>query len=189
MERKMKSDIWLKEVYPQYNKKVYYYFLKRLHSAEEAEDLTSAVFLELTRYADRYDKNRASESTWIYAICRNLCNRYLRDKNSHKRIVYNFNNEKIYRNSRQKSAVEYPARSHSASEADYAGEFERFFQMDLLCHGFSRLSNYKRTVLIFSYYTGLSAEEIAEGLGISNTNVRVLKSRGLKELSRILVNR
>lgn len=48
------------------------------------------------------------------------------------------------------------------------------------------LENIKREVLIMHYYGGLKQREIADILGISGTNVRVLAHRGRMELKKLL---
>jgi RNA polymerase sigma factor (sigma-70 family) len=80
-------DQWLHDVYLRYRDKVAGYFHKKFRSEEEAQDMVSQVFLEVTRCADRFDPERSSESAWVYAICRNLCNRHLRDAYTHERIL------------------------------------------------------------------------------------------------------
>jgi RNA polymerase sigma-70 factor (ECF subfamily) len=138
-----------------------------LNSREEAEDLVSKVFLEVTRCVDSFDKNKASESTWIYTICRNLLNRYLRDGYTHRRII--------------PIAAEDP--EDYGAEAE---EIERYIQADELASGLAQLSEDKRNIVILSFYHGLAPGEIAERLGLSYTNICVLKSRALKELKATL---
>jgi RNA polymerase sigma-70 factor (ECF subfamily) len=159
----MAHEEWLRKVYAQYKNKVYAYFSGKLNSREEAEDLTSRVFMEVTRCADRFDAAKASESTWIYAICRNLCNRHLRDASSHRKIL-NINN---------KSQEEIPCE---------AGDIERYIQSDLLEKLLSGLTEDKRNIIILSYYYELSPQEISTKLDLSYTNVCAIKSRALKEL-------
>jgi RNA polymerase sigma-70 factor (ECF subfamily) len=156
-------DPWLQDMYLQYGDKVYGYFFKKLQSSEEAEDLSSQVFLELTRHADRFDRVRASESTWIYIICRNLCNRHLRNKYTRHRII------KKYIHVRE-APVPDPR------------EIERLVLKDALADNLSKLNDEKRRILILSYYDGLSNREIASRLKITYTNVCVQKNRALKEL-------
>jgi RNA polymerase sigma factor (sigma-70 family) len=158
----MAREQWLREVYTQYKNKVNAYFSGKLNSREEAEDLTSRVFTEVTRCADRFDAAKASESTWIYAICRNLCNRHLRDASSHKKIL-NINT----------SQEEIPCE---------ARDIERYIQSDFLEKLLSGLTEDKRNIIILSYYYELSPREIAAKLELSYTNVCAIKSRALKEL-------
>ncbi|MDR3200550.1 MAG: sigma-70 family RNA polymerase sigma factor [Spirochaetales bacterium] len=161
------SDTWLNKIFLQYRDKVLGYFRRRLSSPEEAEDLVSQVFLEVTRCAERYDETRASESTWIYTICRNLCNRHLRDTYKSKEFVKTDENIQAH--------------------ADITiSETEKFIHADALAKGLAKLNEDKRNVILLSYYYGLSNEEIAKKTKMSYTNVCTLKSRGLKELKGML---
>jgi RNA polymerase sigma-70 factor (ECF subfamily) len=148
----------------QYKDKVYGYFFKKLNFREEVEDMVSQVFLEVTRCAERFDRTRASESTWIYTICRNLGNRYLRDKYAHeKNIIDDPDIEERY--------------NHEA------GEIERFILSDTLADSLSQLTRDKQRIIILSFYYEFSPQEIADRLKLTYTNVCVLKSRALKELA------
>jgi RNA polymerase sigma-70 factor (ECF subfamily) len=160
---------WISKMYSLFKDKVYGYFFKRLHSLEQANDLTSQVFLEVARCADRFDNTKSSESTWIYTISRNICNRYFRDTTTHKSIVKKYGNPE------------------NRSEGDYeASEIERFIQADTLKRALSQLSEHKRRIIILSYYHGLNPQDIAERLKLSYTNVCAIKSRALKELRKFL---
>jgi RNA polymerase sigma-70 factor (ECF subfamily) len=161
------KDSWLHKIYMQYRDKVAGYFLKKLNSREEVEDMVSQVFLEVTRCAERFDRNKASESTWIYAICRNLGNRYLRDKYTH-----------------EKNIIEVPDIEEQYNHE--AGEIERYILSDSLASSLSQLGQDKRRIIILSFYYGFSPQEIADRLKLSYTNVCVLKSRALKELGKMI---
>jgi RNA polymerase sigma-70 factor (ECF subfamily) len=165
------KESWLSEVYTQFKDKVYGYFLRKLNSPELSEDLTSQVFLEAMKNADRFDKTKSSESTWIYAISRNLCNRHLRDFYTHRHIVkkYDIFRIQIGRNRYYENA-----------------DVERFIAANTLSDALSRLNTDKSRIIILSYYDGLKPHEIARRLGLSYTNVCVLKSRALRELREIL---
>jgi RNA polymerase sigma-70 factor (ECF subfamily) len=160
---------WISKMYSLFKDKVYHYFLKRLHSREQAQDLTSQVFWEVARYADRFDNRKSSESTWIYTISRNICNRYFRDNATHEAII------KKYGNLVDRSGKDYEA-----------SEIERFIQGDTLEKALSQLSEHKRRIIILSYYHGLNPQDIAERLGLSYANVCTIKSRSLKELRKLL---
>jgi RNA polymerase sigma-70 factor (ECF subfamily) len=168
---KQSNAIWLSEVYIRFKNKVYGYFLKRLNSPELSEDMTSQVFLEVAKNAGRFDRTKSSESTWIYTISRNLCNRHLRDFYIHRSIAEKYNIPRI-----------------QAGETKYYknADIERLIVADALAEALSRLDADKNRIIILSYYHGLNPREIAGRLGLSYTNVCVLKSRALRELRRIL---
>ncbi|MDR0410278.1 MAG: sigma-70 family RNA polymerase sigma factor [Spirochaetaceae bacterium] len=162
---------WLDAVYVRFKDKIYGYFLKKLNYPEAAEDLCSQVFLEIAKNIGRFDKTKSSESTWIYSICRNLCNRRLRDFYKRRNIIMNSSSTLV----------------HDEREVSYESlETERIIAADILADALSRLDTDKSRVIVLSYYHGLNPKEIADRLGLTYTNVCVLKSRALKELRKIL---
>jgi len=163
------KDRWLERIYRQYQPRIYGFLLKKLKAVEQAEDMTSQVFLEVTRCADRFDPSRASESTWIYTICRNLLNRHLRDTYTQRRIIdidQDKDVDEVY--------------------VEEAREIDRYIASTELAEALSRLSRDKRNVLLLSYYYGLGPREIAARLALSYTNVCALKSRALREMQEAL---
>jgi RNA polymerase sigma-70 factor (ECF subfamily) len=160
-------DAWLSDLYRQYRDKVYNYCVKKIRSHAEAEELVSQVFLEVTRCADRFDPEKASESTWIYAICRNLVKRYMRDCSTHRRIL------QIYGD----TAEPYLAEAEEMAKYDHRDELTVLL---------AELTEVKREIIILNYYYGLSPGEIARKLKLSYANVCTLKFRTLRELKRKL---
>jgi RNA polymerase sigma-70 factor (ECF subfamily) len=59
-------------IYDEHLWRVYGYFAYRLRSRADAEDLTQQTFERALRAWDRYDANRASVSSWLLVIARNL---------------------------------------------------------------------------------------------------------------------
>jgi RNA polymerase sigma-70 factor (ECF subfamily) len=155
------SDRWLREMYIQYKDKIYRYMYKKLRSRENAEDLTSQVFIELTRSKDRFDETKSAQSTWIYAISRNILNRYLRDTYTRNHILQTaFNDAPLY-------------------DSDTVN---KIVQQDEFIQVLEELSETARTIILMEYYHGLSLKEIAERLHLTYDNVCVIKSRALKVL-------
>ena len=76
----MMGKISFEEVYNDYYKKIYYYVLKKISNAYEAEDLTQEIFVKCYKHYHSYDPSRAAVSTWIYTIMSNCLKNYYRDK-------------------------------------------------------------------------------------------------------------
>src|SRR5450755_4206510 len=62
--------------------RIYGFLAYRLRDREAAEDLTQATFERALRAWSRFDPRRASESTWLIAIARNLLIDYHRRDHS-----------------------------------------------------------------------------------------------------------
>ncbi|GHV45803.1 specialized sigma subunit of RNA polymerase [Spirochaetia bacterium] len=167
-----KNDPWLDDLYRRYKDQVFGFIRRKINSQSDAEDLCSQVFLEATRCADKFDPERASESTWLFTIARNLLNRRLRDHYTRQRIV----------------------RFEPLGDQDYASdpwsteseEVEAFVQSDELAGALETLDEGKRNIILLSFYYGLGPKEIAEKLKLSYSNVCTLKSRALDELRGVL---
>ncbi|GHV24301.1 hypothetical protein FACS189498_1210 [Spirochaetia bacterium] len=164
-------DFWLDNLYRRYKDKVLGYIRKKLNSPSDAEDLCSQVFLEVTRCAEKFDPQKASESTWIFSIARNLLNRRLRDHYTHRRIV-RFE----------------PIGDHDFAD-DETEKVEDFVRKDELAGALAALDESKRNIVILSFYYGLSPGEIAERLKLSYSNICTLKSRALDELQEFLTEK
>jgi RNA polymerase sigma-70 factor (ECF subfamily) len=159
------KDQWIRNLYIRFKPKVYGFFLKKLRSPEDAEDMLSQAFFEITRCADRYDSAQASESTWVYSICRNLLNRRLRDGYIHERVA----------------GIDTDADVEEVYVRD-AVEIDRYVAASSLTAALAHLSPNKRNIIILAYYFDWSPSEISAGLHLSYSNVCALKSRALKEM-------
>src|SRR6185312_1947643 len=70
-------------VYDEHVWRVYGFLAYRLGDRDTAEDLTQATFERALRAWARFDPRRASESTWLLAIARNLLiDHYRRDRSN-----------------------------------------------------------------------------------------------------------
>jgi RNA polymerase sigma-70 factor (ECF subfamily) len=159
---------WLDDLYRRYRDQVFRYIRRKINSQSDAEDLCSQVFLEATRCAEKFDPEKASESTWLFTIARNLLNRRLRDQYTRRRIV---RFEPI-------GDQDYAADPWS----DESAEVDAFVRSDELAGAFERLDEGKRNIILLSFYYGLGPKEIAEKLKMSYSNVCTMKSRALDEL-------
>jgi RNA polymerase sigma-70 factor (ECF subfamily) len=72
----------LADVYDEHVGQVYGFFAYALGSRPDAEDLTQQTFERALRAWERYDESRASPSTWLMAIARNLLVDHLRSSRS-----------------------------------------------------------------------------------------------------------
>src|SRR3954454_1605942 len=65
-------------VYDEHVWQVYGFFAYRLRARADAEDLTQQTFERALKAWGRYDASRASVSTWLLVIARNLLTDHLR---------------------------------------------------------------------------------------------------------------
>src|SRR6185295_4539150 len=79
LERAAAGDVSAFEpIYQRYQHVVYRFGLAMTGSRDAAEDIAQEVFVTLVRDLGRYDSRRASFSTYLYGIVRNLSRERLR---------------------------------------------------------------------------------------------------------------
>ena len=145
------------QVYLDYHGKVTSYIRGKIYDPHEAEDLVSQVFLKIYQKWDSFDEKKASLSTWIYTITHNTVVDYYRSR----RVL-----------------TEY---------ADYM-DFEDFSapevddRLELLADALLTLKQKERDLIILHYYKGYKLKEVAEMMGMSYVNAKVIHKKALNRL-------
>lgn len=160
----MKADMaaW-EEMYRSYRDKVSRYILGKVPNAHDAEDLVSNVFLKAYNKWETFDANRASPSTWIYAITRNTVIDYYRTRRVNG---------------------ELPEGLACVEQID-----ERLIQedtLDRLVDALEGLSRRERDVILLHYYSGETLRVIAEKLQLSYATVKLTHAKALRQLQQFL---
>ena len=146
------------ELYPAYHDRVMRFFLSRLDSREDAEDLTSEVFLKVTRALSSFDEEKASLSTWIYTISRNVLTDHLRRKRAPEELSEDQAEKRLLR--------EETLRELAAALAG--------------------LDRDQRDIVILHYYKGYPLTEIARMMHMSYGAVKLRHAKALEVLRREL---
>jgi RNA polymerase sigma factor (sigma-70 family) len=150
-------------VYDEHVWRIYGFFAYRLGRRDVAEDLTQATFERALRAWSRFDPRRASESTWLLAIARNLLiDHYRRD-----------------RSSLNESIDEEMAPVVPGPEAPLEASPE-------LLAALASLSERDREVIALRFGGDMTGPEIARLLNLSLANVQQILSRSLRKLRRLL---
>jgi RNA polymerase sigma factor (sigma-70 family) len=150
-------------VYDEHVWRVYGFFAYRLGRRDTAEDLTQATFERALRAWSRFDPRRASESTWLLAIARNLLIDYYR---------------------RDRSSLTEPIDEELAPVVP--GPEEHLSTSPELLGALSRLTERDREVLALRFGGDMSGPEIAKLLNLSLANVQQILSRSLRRLRSLL---
>src|ERR1700733_4913470 len=149
-------------VYEEHVWRVYGFLAYRLRDRGQAEDLTQATFERALRAWSRYDRRRASESTWLLAIARNLL---------------------IDHHRRDRSNLTDPIEDHLGPVV--AGPEEHHASAELVS-ALARLSDRDREVVALRFGGDMTGPEIAYLLGLSLANVQQILSRSLRKLRHLL---
>ncbi|MCW5713315.1 MAG: sigma-70 family RNA polymerase sigma factor [Bauldia sp.] len=135
------------ELFRHFSPRLKSYLLRLGGSASGAEELVQETMVAVWRKADRYDPSKASASTWIFTIARNLrIDAYRRQK--HPEIE-----------------ADDPALAPEPDEAPDVA-VGRGQDAARLTEALSRLSDADRSLLRMSFYDDLSHSTIADRLGL-----------------------
>ena len=127
-----------------------------------AEDLVADTFERAYRARRRFDRRKASEKTWIYAIALNCLRDHVRRQGAEARAVARV----------------------GAGAAVSRGEQEEqaVIDRDWLSRGLAELSDHEREAVALRYGADLSAPDIARLLGEPLTTVEGRIYRALRKL-------
>ncbi len=153
-------------VYEEHVWRVYGFLAYRVRSRDDAEDLTQVTFERALRAWARFDPQRASESTWLLAIARNLL---------------------IDHHRRDRSGLLEPLDERVAPAVD--GPEERLTASAELIEALGQLNDREREVLALRFGADLSGPQIAAVAGLSLANVQQIISRSLRKLRGLLEER
>ena len=131
-----------------------------LGNRDDAEDCTQETFLKAYRSLSLY-QGRSSFYTWIYRIAVNVCHDLQRSKKSHPTTSIDQENEE------GDCFIQLPDKSPLPDEQAINHELGR-----TLLYQISQLKPAMREVLILRDLQGLSYEEIAARLGLSEGTVK-----------------
>lgn len=157
----------METLYREYAAKVGAYMRSRVHNAQDAEDLASAVFVKAAEHLAGYDPAKASYSTWIYTIAQNTVRDYFR------------------------TAMRHPAAAciddmDLPDEGDIESGLLREETLEYLAAALEKLPERERDVIVLRFYRGKTPREVALLLDISYANARYLQSVALKKLRALL---
>lgn len=145
------------QVFTEYHPKVCAYVRGKIQNPHEAEDLVSAVFMKIVQKMDSYDPTKASLSTWVYTITRNTVTDFFRTRRT------------------MVALEDYMAEKEPAPNfTDDA--------LDSLADALLSLKEKERDLIVLHYYNGYTIKHVAEMMGISYINAKVIHKKALDGL-------
>lgn len=154
-------DEAFERLYAEHAQALYAFLSYRTGDRVLAEDLLADTFERALRARRRFDRRKASEKTWLYAIALNR----LRDQ--------------IRRGSSESRALERVA---VAAMAGSAGVVEEVADRDLVSRGLSCLSDEEREAIALRFGADLTVPEIAKLTGEKLSTVEGRVYRALRKL-------
>jgi RNA polymerase sigma-70 factor (ECF subfamily) len=156
----------LAEVYDRYAEAIYRYLYRLLRDANEAEDLTSEVFLKLLQVLGTPRAPRDRLQGWLYRVAHNLAMDWFRREGARKTLELN---------------EELVANGDSPSAAVEERQFHQQLGMAL-----SKLTSGQQQVILLRFGEGLRIADVSRLMGKSEGAIRVLQHRAVKRLSKLL---
>lgn len=144
--------------------RIYNFFRFRVGDGPVAEDLTSATFEKAWRHRQRYQRDLAAFSTWLFTIAR--------------RVAVDH-----YRSRRHDVSLEERAGAAPVGALPSPEErVERQDEFEQLSARLAALGERDRELVALRYGAGLTNRRIAEISGLSESNVGVILHRTLLKL-------
>lgn len=156
-----------------FQSRVYGVAYRIVGQAQDAEDVVQQTFLSLIEHIDTF-RGESSVTTWVLRIATNFALKVLRKRRGLSTVDWNEESESF-------ASVPHP---------DYIAEWretpdallERAEMRELLDRAISDLSDKHRVVFVLRDIEGLSTEETADALGLSESNVKVRLLRARMQL-------
>ena len=150
-------------VYEECYQPLLHYLYKKTGRMQDAEDLTSETFLYCYRSYDSYDPAKSKASTWVYLVANSRLKNYYRDKREHVEI----------------SELENLLRAEETDmeRAAWLEQLRVFLADKLEC-----LPERQQQIIALRFFQEKDYDEIADTLGITAGNARVLLSRAIDRL-------
>ncbi len=147
------------DVYQLYQGKVKSYIRSKISNSYEAEDLLSTVFLKIYEKFETFDQSKASISTWIYTIARNTMIDFFRVRKVNEEI--------------QDDDI--------VAEDAYQGILNEETLQEL-ASALDMLPQREKDLIILHYYSRLQLKEIAQRMGMSYSNCKLVHNKALMHL-------
>ena len=151
------------QIYLQYRDKVRAYVRGKIQDPHDVEDLVSAVFMKIVQKLDSYDPAKANLSTWVYTVTRNTVTDYFRTRRTFVALE------------------DYMLDEQPAELSDDA--------LDSLADALLSLKERERDLIVLHYYTGHTLKEVAEMMGMSYINAKVVHKKALESLRALFAAR
>lgn len=148
------------KLYDLYAREIYDFVYYKTHHKETAEDIASETFFKALKNIHQFDASRSFRA-WLFGIARNAV------MDHYRRLRPTFDIDDIW---------------DIAADDDVARDADTRLKVEKVSHYLAALPAIQRDILILRVWQDLSYKEIAEIIGKSEDNCKVIFSRTMKEL-------
>lgn len=151
-------------LYEEYMPKVFRYINGKVNNMPIAEDLTSTTFEKALINFDKYSKDRASFSTWVFSIARNTVIDFYRVEGRKKLTSL-------------EEGAEFVSKDLSPEE-----ELDKKEEIQRLQRCLSQLSDEEQEIVHLKFQGELNNRQIAKTLGLTESNAGTKLYRAVRKL-------
>jgi len=161
----------LAEFYRRHVERVLTFVVRRVHSPEDAADLTQAVFVAVIDCADRFDPRRGTAIGWLYGVATNTVASWRRQQARGADAALRAGGHRLL------DADEYALLEDRLAAAHVASRVRE---------GIAALPAGQRSLLELMTIDGLTAREAAQAVGIHPAAARMQLTRARRRVRRHL---
>lgn len=158
----------MEDIYQEYSKAVYNYLLSLTKNKHIAEELVQETFYSAVKNINNF-KNESSVKTWLYTIAKNKWIDYYKKNKKSKEVAIN----------------------EESTELLYSTIEKEIIDKDNLLYIYKKIHNLdekSREIMLLRIGTNFSFKEIANIVGKTEENVRIIFHRAKKKLKEDLKN-
>jgi RNA polymerase sigma-70 factor (ECF subfamily) len=156
----------LAAIYDQYAESMYRYLYRLVGDAQQAEDLTSELFMRLLDVINTRRAPRDQLQGWLYRVAHNLAMDWFREQGKHVDVM--LNEELTGSGDSLLATVEKRQTHHQLREA------------------IGQLTTGQQQVILLRFGEGLKISEVSRLMGRSQGAIKVLQHRAVKRLQTLL---
>ena len=153
----------LAALYDHYFPRVYRYVSTRLSTTEDAEDVTTEIFLRIIENLRRFSWRGLPFGAWVFRIARN-------------EVVSHVRRQKV------RSATAQLSETIQDPSPDHVDQIVTAFTVATIRQAAEKLPEAQRQVIALRFGAGLSVAETAASLGKTENNVKVLQHKAIAKL-------
>jgi RNA polymerase sigma-70 factor (ECF subfamily) len=153
----------LSALYDHYFPRVYRYVASRLTSTEDAEDVTTEIFLRIIENLRKFSWRGLPFGAWVFRIARN-------------EVVSHVRRQKV------RSVTAQLSESIQDPSPDHVDEIVTAFTVATVRAAAEKLPEAQRQVIALRFGAGLSVAVTARSLGKTENNVKVLQHKAIAKL-------
>lgn len=169
IERARTDRTAFSELFRRHYDEIYRYCARRVGSREQAEDLTSQVFMKMVKKFNSFMGDETAFRCWLFRIACNEINSHFRAAGRQARAL-------------EKLQSEYREPDGPDLAADCAEDEENARKVTFLNEAIATLKTDQQDILTLRFYEGLNSEEIGQVLGMKAATVRSRLARALQKL-------